>query len=59
MEHRILEDLKKLTKFWKIAAVGNNGKKNMDHQNQFYFYFDFWNFGVGRARKTTNQIGLA
>ena len=40
-------------------AVGNNENKNMGYQNQFYFYFDFPNFRVGRARKTTNQIGLA
>ena len=40
-------------------TVGNNENKNIDYQNQFYFYFDFSNFRVGRARKTTNQIGLA
>ena len=62
MEHTFLKNLEKLGKnyqnFGKLA-VGNNENKNMDYQNQFYFYFDFPNFRVGRARKTTNQIGLA
>ena len=47
--------LEKATKF----AVGNNENENMDYQNQYYFYFNFQSFGVGQARKTTNQIGLA
>ena len=52
----------KLRKDYKIIgkfAVGNNKNINMDYRNQFYFYFGFLNFRVGRARKTTNQIGLA
>ena len=40
-------------------GVGNNESKDIGFQNQFYLYFDFPSSRVGRARKTTNLIGLA
>ena len=55
MELTFLENLENYRNFGKLA-VGNNKINNMGFQDQFYFYFDFPNFRVGRARKTTNQI---
>ena len=59
---------KKSIQNWKIWKVNKNFQKtiddskrneNVDCQKSVLFYFDFSDFRVGRARKTTYQIGLA
>ena len=53
------EKFEKLTEIFRKQWSVAEEIKAWTAKNLFYFYFDFSNFRVGRARKTTNQIGLA
>ena len=47
------ENFEKLTEIFRKQWLAAKEIKTWTAKNLFYFYFDFSNFRVGRARKTT------
>ena len=47
------EKFDKLTEIFRKQWSASKEIKTLTAKNLFYFYFDFSNFRVGRARKTT------
>ena len=54
-----LKKIERLTEIFRKRWSASKEIKTLAAKNLFYFYFDFSNFRVGRARKTTYLIGLA